>query len=85
MNIVNGMGDGSFNANSNITREQAATILFSIATFLNCDIPSITTSPYVDSDKIASWAIMPVQGMYAMNIMKGNDVGYFLPNDIYTS
>ena len=55
--IVGGFGDGSFQPNAPITREQMASILYRYAEYKGLDVSARTDlSHYSDADSISSWA-----------------------------
>jgi len=68
-----------------ITREEAATILGRIATYLNIkskeDIPYAN---YSDGSTISDWADVAVHTMYQLGVMKGVSETEFLPKGNYT-
>ena len=87
MGIINGMGDGTFAPDEKITREQAATILCRMATFLgNKTMPKVIPQSlyYYDIDSISPWALESVRTMHLMDIMHGEPDGNFHPQDNYT-
>lgn len=55
--IVNGVGDGLFAPEQNVTREQIAVILYNYSQKLGkAEETSADLSVYVDNDKLSSWA-----------------------------
>ena len=84
--IVYGMGDGTFAPDSNITREQAAVILYRMAEFLG---NKTIISPhdvvyYYDENIISDWAQTAVKSMQEMGIMYGTSDYDFSPQGTYT-
>lgn len=79
LGIVNGMGDDKFDPLSEITREQAATMLCRAAEVLGFDIESAGDVP---SD-ISDWAKSGVSFVMEKGIMNGTDNG-FEPRGTYT-
>ena len=80
------MNDGTFAPEENITREQAAAILYRTAEFLGNKTmfkPEHGTH-YDDNKSISDWAKMPVDSMNAMGIMKGVSEKIFEPKKYYT-
>lgn len=56
-NIVNGFGDGTFDPNATITREQLAVIAYRYAAFKGYDVTaSADLSSYADAYQIGEWA-----------------------------
>ena len=90
--IINGMGDGTFAPDEPITREQAVTILYRMAEFLD-KIPAVqpgvagypSSYYYTDSKDISDWARNAVLTMKRMGIMNGTDSNEFLPKGNYTA
>ena len=78
-NIVGGIGDGKFDPEGKITREQMATILFRYANWKGIDTSKrgdLNTFP--DGGKTASWAKEAMQWTVAEKIIGGSD-GKLLP------
>ena len=78
-NIVGGIGDGKFDPEGKITREQMATILFRYANWKGIDTSKrgdLNTFP--DGSKTASWAKEAMQWTVAEKIIGGSD-GKLLP------
>ena len=83
--IVNGMGDGTFAPEENITREQAAAILYRMAEFLNKDTTPVSESiDYDDEYEISDWAKENVTMISQMGIMNGVGENKFEPDGTYT-
>lgn len=84
--IIYGMGDGTFAPWEDVTREQAATILYRTAEFLrNKTIQKADHDKiYDDENVISDWAISSVKTMKAMNIMEGVSEREFAPKGNYT-
>lgn len=74
LGIVKGTGDGKFNPNSNITREQMATIIGRTHALYDgehsVDADSIL-STYTDKDTISDWAKNDVALLVVMKVIKG--------------
>ncbi len=84
--IIKGMGDGTFAPDENITREQAAAILYRMAEFLGNKtlIKPEYDKIYDDENDISDWALTSVASMKAMGIMKGVSETEFAPKEAYT-
>lgn len=83
-NIVSGVGNGKFDPEGKITREQMATILFRYANWKGIDTSKrgdLNTFP--DGGKTASWAKEAMQWTVAEKIIGGSD-GKLLPQDSAT-
>ena len=77
--IVGGVGNGKFDPNGIITREQMATILFRYAQKRGFDTSKRgDLSVFPDSGKVSSWAKDAMRWAVAEQIINGSD-GYLLP------
>lgn len=83
LEVVNGTGDGIFEPNTSLTREQAATILSRLAAAIGQQLPAGNAS-FADNAKIADWAIDAVGQMQAADIMNGIENNQFDPAGDYT-
>lgn len=83
LKVVNGTGDGIFEPNASLTREQAATILSRLATAIGQQLPAGSAN-FADNGKISDWAIDAVGQMQAANIMNGIENNQFDPAGDYT-
>ena len=78
-NIVGGVGNGKFDPEGKITREQMATILFRYAKWKGIDTNKRNDlSVFPDGSKVESWAKDAVQWTVAEKIINGSD-GKLLP------
>lgn len=79
--IVNGMGEGLFAPDSNVTREQMATMLYRYAQdYLGLDVSaSGDLSGFSDRAKISSWAEQPLAWATGEGIMNGYTDGTLGP------
>lgn len=82
LGIVNGKGNGIFEPNGFITRQEAAVMLTNVAKTLNVDITA-NDSTFADNSKIANWAKTSVNYVADKEIMKGTGNG-FEPLSTYT-
>ena len=77
LGIVNGRGNGIFDPNGLITRQEAAKILSIIAGYLN--IPAddaVSMPPYADEAQIADWAKEYVDFCTRAGILNGMATGF---------
>ena len=82
--VVNGVGDGRFDPEGKLTREQMATILFRYAGSLGADTSKrAELSGYPDGGKTADWASDALQWAVAEGIINGSE-GKLLPQDSAT-
>ena len=83
--IIYGMDDGTFAPDDNITREQAAAILYRTAGFLgNKTIVEPNGTTFDDVKLISDWARESVSIMNSMKIMEGVSDTEFAPKGNYT-
>ncbi len=72
LGIINGVGDNKFNPLGEITRQEAAIMLYRTADVLGCD----TTSAPADHTGVADWAVQGVDFVISKGIMSGTDHGF---------
>ena len=75
--IVNGTGDGQFNPEANVTREQMAVMLANYIKYKQYVLPSETRAAFNDESSISSWALDAVKMIQASGIVDGK------PGNIY--
>lgn len=87
--IIQGKGDRIFAPDDELTREEAATILYRVAEFMELDLPQSAYMEgmeyYADKDMISDWAFNAVFYMKEMDIMAGTGDSVFSPKDAYTA
>ena len=84
LGVVNGTGEGKFSPNSQLTREQAATMLARLADAMDSALPTTDATPFADGSAVASWASSAVAQMQASGIMGGVGDNKFSPKGSYT-
>lgn len=88
LSIVNGKGNGIFDPNSPITREEAATMLlrtyFCYGSGVKLGSKSEGVDAFYDKDEISSWADSAVRYMYQWDVMKGVSDTEYAPKEHYT-
>lgn len=86
--IVQGRGDGIFDPDAPITREEAAVMLYNTylayANHPEEDIPELNLEQFADQDEISPWARQAVSTMAAWNVMAGMSETEFGPKSHYT-
>lgn len=85
--VVNGVGNGKFAPQKNITRQEAASMLYRLAALnKNTKDDEATSLPHIfaDSANIQSWAWKNVDWVYRQGIMNGMGENTFAPNGEYT-
>jgi len=87
--IIKGKGERLFAPDDYLTREEAATILYRVAEFLEVDMPQTTYDEsipyYADKEAISDWAFNAVFVMKEMGIMVGTSETEFSPKETYTA
>ena len=84
LGIVFGKGNGIFDPDGLLTRQEAATILYRLMQQYN--LKNETTNPktaFGDSDQIAGWALEGVKAVYASGIMNGDGTN-FMPKQKFS-
>ena len=83
--VVNGMGDGSFQPNAAITREQMAAILRNFAQYKGMDVStSGDLSAYSDAASVSSWAEDSVAWAVNQGLISGMTVDTLQPQGLST-
>ena len=83
LGVILGIGEGRFDPNGQLTREQAATILSRLATVIGLNVPENNVT-FADAANISDWAIVAVGQMQATGIMGGVGNNMFSPQGSYT-
>lgn len=74
MEITNGVGDGKFNPDGGLDRQQMSTMLFRYVQSTGGDVSARTElSVFVDSDSISDWASEAVSWAVANGVIQGTD------------
>ena len=84
LGIVTGTGDGNFDPNTPISREQMAVMLFRFIQIMGIEIPLDALTMFVDSYAISPWAAEAVATIQAMGIISGRPDGSFDPHTTAT-
>lgn len=82
-NIIEGKGDRKFAPNDEITREEAATILYRIAEYMKLEYTELYYE-FNDGSEISDWAETAVQKVCNLGVMKGVGNSEFEPKGGYT-
>lgn len=84
MGIIKGVGNNLFAPMSEITREQAATMLQRTYWLYSNRRNQMRQVVFDDSDKIAEWAVRGIEFCVSYDVMKGISDTQFAPQDYYT-
>lgn len=80
--LINGIGDGKFGVGNNITRQDMSKILFETLIKMNISTDGNSNGKiFVDTDKIASYAIDAVKVLSSMDVLSGDEYGNFNPEN----
>ena len=83
--IVAGTGNGTFEPNRDVTREELATMLRSYAAYLGGDVNSASDiSGFADASSVSAWAQQPVQWAVAKGLMSGRPGNMIAPQGTAT-
>jgi len=83
LGVVTGVGEGNFNPNGQLTREQAAVMLARLASAIGQPLPQ-SAPTFADNSQISSWAFDAVGQAQAAGIMGGVGDNQFAPSGDYT-
>ena len=73
------IGGGAFNPSAALTREQAYTLVIRMIGLEHLGFHGSIYTPFVDSDKISSWAKRQIQAGVSLGLIQSDENGYFLP------
>lgn len=85
--VVNGVGNGKFAPDKNITRQEAASMLHRLGALnknVKNDVNDRLPHVFADGEKIRSWARSDINWVYRQGIMNGTGSNQFTPNGAYT-
>jgi len=78
--IVDGVGNGRFNPDAPVTREQMAVMILRFAGYMGFKLPaSVTEISFADNSKISAWAIDAVKTVQKAGIASGRQGNAFDP------
>jgi len=83
LGVVGGVGNGNFNPNGTITRQEAAVMLSRLIEQIDQPLPIIAPT-FADNAQIASWATEAVGQIQAAGIMGGVGNNQFNPTGNFT-
>ena len=85
--VVNGVGNGKFAPDKNITRQEAASMLHRLGALnknVKNDVNDRLPHVFADGEKIRSWARSDINWVYRQGIMNGTGSNQFTPDGAYT-
>ena len=85
--VVNGVGNGKFAPDKNITRQEAASMLHRLGALnknVKNDVNDRLPHVFADGEKIRSWARSDINWVYRQGIMNGTGSNHFTPDGAYT-
>ena len=85
--VVNGVGNGKFAPQKNITRQEAASMLYRLGALnknVKNDVNDRLPHVFADGGKIRSWARSDINWVYRQGIMNGTGSNHFTPDGAYT-
>jgi len=82
--VINGKSDTIFDPQGQLTRQEAATILYRLCNALGYKLPKGNADNFADANKIAPWAKDAVAAISAAGIMNGVGNDNFDPTGVYT-
>lgn len=86
LGVVKGRGDGTFDPEGLISRQEAAVMLLRAYEAYSGEAPEGAPAPaYSDFDTVDAWAGNAVATLSQWGVMKGVEDGSFSPQDIYTT
>lgn len=85
LGIVEGRGDGTYDPDGIITRQEAAALLArTYQVYAQLDPPPTAAEPFSDSALIAPWAQESVSAMQGWGVLQGDENGALRPEGHYT-
>lgn len=81
--VVNGVGNGKFAPDKNITRQEAASMLHRLGALnknVKNDVNDRLPHVFADGEKIRSWARSDINWVYRQGIMNGTGSNHFTPD-----
>lgn len=82
--ICNGIGGGYFGIGDNISRQDAATIIYRVALLKQIELGGDSEVEFADASKIGDYAEAAVNALSAAGILSGDTDGYFEPDAFAT-
>lgn len=77
--IVKGVSANYFDPEANITRQEAAQMLYNYAKFKDISLSSTSSLSFYDAGSIEGWASEAIKAMVGSGVITGHDDGSFAP------
>jgi len=84
LGLVSGVGNGRFNPDAYLTREQAAVMLARLAEAIGQPLATASNNAFADNGQISTWAYQAIGQMNLAGIMGGTGNNMFSPQGHYT-
>lgn len=81
--IISGYSDNNFKPDKNLSREEAATILFRVIEYCSITNYNLDFVPYNDDNEISDWAKDGIYKIQQLGIMIGTENNLFMPKADY--
>ena len=80
-NVVAGVGNGKFDPNADVTREQFAQMMYNYAKFKGYDLTAAgDLNSFSDVSKVSDWAVAALTWANGEGLINGNEDGTLAPN-----
>ena len=80
-NVVAGVGNGKFDPNADVTREQFAQMMYNYAKFKGYDLSAAgDLNSFSDVSKVSDWAVAALTWANGEGLINGNEDGSLAPN-----
>ena len=80
-NVVAGVGNGKFDPNADVTREQFAQMMYNYAKFKGYDLSAAgDLNSFSDVSKVSDWAVAALTWANGEGLINGNEDGTLAPN-----
>ncbi|QHI72916.1 S-layer homology domain-containing protein [Aminipila terrae] len=85
-NIISGVGNGKFEPDRKISREEMAAMLYRFASFMDSSLSKTTNSQvnYKDASDLSKWAVDAAAYCEQTGVITGREGGTFAPKETAT-
>ncbi len=84
LELTNGRGDGTFDPNAPIQRQEAAAFLYRVYRACGGAAEEDTAAPFADEAEISDWAMEAVHTLRQQDVLRGMGHGMFQPKGSFT-